>query len=185
MTSSSVAANDIQRRRGLNLLGAFVLATQARVWGRFQQECGLSPSAAAAVVGLRTFERRDVSIGGLAAIIGLTHSATVRLIDRLEAADFVARDLGNDGREVLLKLTDEGRSLADRLLQAREQVLGDVIGSIDRATLESLSTILDELLRTMTRSRREAHWICRVCDHGVCHGSGGCPVDEAATELGQ
>jgi DNA-binding MarR family transcriptional regulator len=181
----SATAEELQRRRLLNLLGALATAAEGRLWGRLEREEGVSSSAAATLVTLRTFEDRDISIGGLAAVVGLSHSATVRLVDRLSNAGLLARWPGRDGREVTLKLSPTGRAMADRVLGAREDVIAEMVGPLPASAIVSLSALLEGLLGQMTGSRRDARWICRVCDHGLCHRSGGCPVDDAATKLGE
>ncbi len=185
MSEVEIKPDELERRRLLNLLGAWVTAAEARIWRRLDEEAGLSPSGAAALVSLRTFESRPVTIRALSDIVGLSHSASVRVVDRLAGAGFVERNPGRDGREVLLSLSERGRATADRMLAAREDVLGELVSPVSSDALASLTGLFQGLLGQMTAGRRQARWICRICDHGLCHRSGGCPVDDAATALGQ
>jgi MarR family transcriptional repressor of emrRAB len=173
------------RRRLINLLGAWTAAAAAGMWRSLGDEAALSASGAAALVTLWTFAWRDTSIRALAQVLSLSHSATVRLIDRLEAGSLVRRRPGADGREVLLSLTERGRAVAERLFAAREHVLDETVGPLSLEDAKALTELLETLLRRITGSRVEARWICRICDHGLCHRSGGCPVDDAARALGQ
>jgi MarR family transcriptional regulator, negative regulator of the multidrug operon emrRAB len=185
MSAMEIKPDELGRRRLLNLLGAWATTATTRIWRQLNEEAGLSPSAAAALVSLRTFESRPVTIRALSDIVGLSHSACVRVVDRLAGAGFVERNPGRDDREVLLRLSERGRALADRVLAAREGVLRELVGSVSPDAAATLTGLVEGLLGQITEGRRQARWICRVCDHGLCHRSGGCPVDDAATALGQ
>ena len=83
-----------------------------------------SPSAVAALQTIR--QMGPMAIQDVARVIGLTHSATVRLIDRLEK-DWLVRRLTRKGREVRVEATARGRRHAgqfqDRRLTTAEGLL--------------------------------------------------------------
>ena len=88
--------------RDANLLGALGLALADRLAEAGPPE--LSGSAAEALVTLNG-RRAGSSIDALAGIVGLSHSGTVRLADRLAAAGLVERRRGADQRSTALYLT--------------------------------------------------------------------------------
>jgi hypothetical protein len=84
-----------------------------------------------------------------------------------------------------VSLTARGSELATQIRQAREAVILRAFDSLAEGEVDQLGAPLERVLAAMTTGRREARWICRTGDHGLCHGSGDCPVDEAATAMGQ
>ena len=100
-------------------------------------EDGLSSTSIAALIAIRRDE--PLSIGDIAHIVGLTHSATVRLIDRLEK-DWLVRRGRRKGREVMVETTARGKrrvsNLNDALQGSVQQVL-DQLPERDRKALNS------------------------------------------------
>lgn len=169
--------------RTANVLGALASAIGDELDHRLRAASGHGASASGALITLR--ERGALTVEELRRIVGLTHSATVRLIDRLEADGLVRRARGPDGRSVSLRLTRRGGQVALRLRAEREAVLVSVLGAVTAREQAQLTLLAERLLGAVTTSREQARLICRFCDHGVCQGGGFCPVDRAATELGQ
>lgn len=164
-----------------NLLGALALALVDEQDRRMRTASGLSPSASAAVNTLA--ESPGETVAGLAAVLGLTHSATVRLVDDLERRGLVARRPGGDRRSVALHLTERGVALRAAIVEARAQALAealDELGATERDALDGLAIVL---LRRLTTGRRAADHICRLCDEAAC-GREDCPVERRAVELG-
>jgi MarR family transcriptional repressor of emrRAB len=175
----------VSPKRAENLLGALVVVLDDRIEAAARREAGDGPSAAAAMTTLLTYSDRDMSIERLRRVLGLSHSATVRLVDRLAERGLVRRRGGRDARERTLVLTRKGRSAARRVLAERERLLGDALAPLDVGKRAELAERLEQILGALTGSRLEARNICRLCDHQTCAETGGCPVDQAATRLGQ
>jgi MarR family transcriptional regulator, negative regulator of the multidrug operon emrRAB len=129
-------------------------------------------------------ERRDLTVESLRRIVGLTHSAGVRLVDRLVAEGLVRRRAGPDRRSVSISLTSRGRRTAARLRGQCEARLIELLEPLDEDQRVTLSAVAEKLAVRLVTGRLEARFICRLCDHGVCADAGGCPVDLAATSLG-
>src|SRR6478752_6766495 len=70
----------------------------------------------------------DPSIDLLRQVLGLTHSGTVRLVDRLVAAGHVRRGPGPDGRTTTVRLTPAGRRAARSVSGARS---GRLVGALE------------------------------------------------------
>lgn len=145
-----------------------------------EDAAGRSGAAPAALAALSTHLDGE-SIGALAKSLGLTHSAAVRLVDRLEASGLVKRGSAADGRAVSVTLTATGRQLGRDILSARERALGDVLEGLRPAERRALATACEKLLGSLTASREDAQRICRLCDPDSCgHYEGRCPVTLAA-----
>jgi DNA-binding MarR family transcriptional regulator len=169
--------------RDANLLGALALAVSGRMLVG-PEAARLGPSGAAAVVAVASW-LRGATIEELSRTLGLSHSATVRLVDRLERDGIVERRPGPDARSVALRVTRRGARVADRLLRQRAEALEDVLGVLSRADRNALAGLHAALLAGITDSRATARHVCRLCDLDGCgHHEGRCPVTRAAAAAG-
>ncbi len=160
-----------------NLLGALSLALTDRVAAALEATLGVAGNAGAALLSIGT--RPGESIDQLSRVLGLTHSATVRMVDRLEQRGWVRRDRGgSDGRTASLTLTSTGRVTFRRLLKARHTALNQVTDILEHAENETLQKLLTKMLASLPRTRADARHMCRLCEHGVCLGAR-CPVGTA------
>ncbi|MEV4758872.1 MarR family transcriptional regulator [Micromonospora sp. NPDC049559] len=183
------------RQHVANVLGALSLVVADRMSAAVEAVAALGPSAPAALAALHEFLDGG-SVTQLSAALGLTHSGTVRLVDRLGAEGLVERAGAQDGRAVSVVLTPRGRRLALQIRQAREKTLTSALSALTPDELDNLSAALDTMLTTVTLARaeeRSAHghgrsqpWLCRLCDFAACGRSeGNCPVNNAVTTSDQ
>src|SRR5216110_1270529 len=97
----------MSRLRTANLLGALSGEVAERLERRLKRHPNQTDSAAAALNVLAFWE--GASNAELAKVLRLSHPATVRLVDRLEAEGLVEARPGRDRRAVALHLTGPGR----------------------------------------------------------------------------
>lgn len=166
--------------RTANLLGALALALTDRIAQETQTRAEHGATAPAALVSVGVDP--GLSVGALAQTIGLTHSATVRLVDRLARDGLVERRGGMDGRSVGLHLTRRGAARRRAILNGRNEVLSEVLTSLPAGDQAALASLIEALLGAMTRDRRQADHICRLCDEDVCPETT-CPVEGAARRV--
>jgi DNA-binding MarR family transcriptional regulator len=160
--------------RTANLLGAAVTALNDE----------LESAAAAAVEHGAAFPAALVSvqwapgltIEQLRRIVGLSHSGTVRLLDRLEREGAVERKAGRDGRSVAVYLTAKGRRQVRTILRRRRSVMDNALGLLAPAEQDQLRHLVEKLLGGMTRDREHSDHICRLCDLAACPAAA-CPVE--------
>lgn len=157
-----------------NVTGALAVA----IAGRLDAD-----SRAAALITL--LERGSLTIEWLRRIVGLSHSAAVRLVDRLADDGLVHRRPGPDRRSLSILLTARGRRTAERLRREREATLMSLLDPLEPEERRTLLALCEKVLAGAVSGRWEARLICRLCDHGVCAAAGSCPVDRAATERGE
>jgi MarR family transcriptional regulator, negative regulator of the multidrug operon emrRAB len=166
--------------RDANLLGAFALAVAERLETATREAAAHGGSAPAALSALDTFLDGS-SIDAMRKPLGLTHSAAVRLVDRLAGAGLVRRAAGEDGRSVAVFLTPAGRRAAGRVRDGRMRALAELLGPLDESEREGLTRLHEKLLAALTWGRADAGRICRLCDADACgHEEGRCPVTRAA-----
>src|SRR5918994_609610 len=83
-----------QERRD-NLLGAFVLSVSDRLRRETEESIGHTGASAAALITITQFPGRSIEF--LRQAIGLSHPATVRVVDRLVEQGLVRRRPGGGG----------------------------------------------------------------------------------------
>lgn len=174
------------RQHAANVLGALSLVVADRMNAAVEATTALGPSAPAALTALYEFLDGG-TVTQLSSVLGLTHSGTVRLVDRLSVEGLVERGGAHDGRAVSVVLTRSGRRMAKRVLQAREKSLDDALAALTPAEIEDLATTLDTMLAAVTLARaqerstrtdRQPPWLCRLCDLEACgRDEGRCPVN--------
>jgi DNA-binding MarR family transcriptional regulator len=166
--------------REANLLGAVSLAVSDRLRAATEEGASQGGSAPAALVSLAGY--LDGSpIDAVRGPLGLTHSATVRLVDRLVAAGLARRREGPDRRSVAVELTPAGHRAAAEAARAREEALEEALADLDDGERAELARLHGKVLGTLTDGRAAAGHICRLCDSHACgHWEGRCPVTQAA-----
>jgi MarR family transcriptional repressor of emrRAB len=160
--------------RTANLLGALGVVL-ADALADSAEPAGGSSTAAALVALLGP--SAGASIDALAGVVGLSHSGTVRLVDRLAADGLLERRRGADQRSAALVLTAAGRRAARQVLRRREANLQVLLGVV---TSDQQAALVEITERLLSGSRAAEPRICRLCDLEACGRSRGrCPVAPA------
>lgn len=160
--------------RTANLLGALALALGDELRRATETAAAHGASAPAALVVIGTYPGR--TIDALRPALGLSHSGTVRLVDRLEADGLVVRGDGPDARSVSLQLTPAGRAAMRTLLAERRRALDEPLAALTATERRQLDRLTAKLLTAMTHSPEQADQYCRLCDEAVCP-TARCPVE--------
>ena len=175
-----------------NLLGALSLALTDQIREATERAAGVSDAAPAALVSLRE-SPSERTIEELRLLVGLTHSGGVRLVDRLSEFGYVTRRVRPPGRSVVVTLTPKGAATADRIEQARADVLGRAIRSLSESEKDllasALSTVIgdlagDRLARRAAGNPPRGGALCRMCDFTACGREfGRCPAHATVAAL--
>ena len=162
----------------LNVIGAFAVVLGDRNRDATEHASGMGGALPAALSALHEWAGGR-TIETLASGLRLSHSRTVRVVDKLEARGLARRARDPvDGRGVLVELTPAGRRAGARVLEARAAALEDAVPAEDR---HALAQVAERALARATTGRRSAGAICRLCDADACgHHEGLCPVTRAA-----
>ena len=169
--------NNADRRD--NLLGAFVLAVSDRLRRETEEAIGHTGASAAALITVAQFPGRTIEF--LRQAIGLSHPATVRVVDRLVERGLVRRRPASPGPAVALTAAAVGKRHARTILDIRQKVIADSLPELSAAESETLAAILERALGHLSSSPGTTH--CRLCDMQRCPRSC-CPVVLRQTELG-
>lgn len=159
-------------KRTANLLGAAVLGLHDELKQTVERRSGHSGEAAAALCALG--HQPGLSNDALSRLLGLTHTGTVRLIDRLVEDGLVERrPAEHDKRAVALYLTAAGGAVRRQILKDREAALLPLLSGLSARERKTLASLLGKLLKAVSRDDGHKLKICRLCDSGVCES---CPI---------
>ena len=118
-------------------------------------ELGVSPLEGHVLTYLRKYA--PAPVGELVRIFGLKQSTFTSLLDRLERADLVRRELNPaDGRSLLVHVTDRGRDLAARLNRVLEKLEDEVRRRLRRSEVKGFHAFVaavDDVTRVRVRER--------------------------------
>src|ERR1700761_8800468 len=154
-----------------NLLGALSLAVMDRIEQGAREVVGRGGETPAALIVIGYGQ--GMTNDKLRRILGLSHSGTVRLVDRLVSDQLVERRPGKDGREVALYLTAKGNAARPDLLKSRLSATAWLLDVLSPAEARQLGTLMRELLARQETSEMDRFTICRMCDDRVCTN---CPL---------
>lgn len=166
-------------QRQANLLGAIALATVDRIRASTAASAPNAGEGPAGLVAIASFLQGG-SIAELSRIIELSHSATVRLVDKLEREGLVKRRGGSDARAVAVVATGKGVKIASSIQGARMQALDELLEPLSNGERAELARLHAKVLAGLASSGARRGTICRLCDSQACgHDTGQCPVTEA------
>jgi MarR family transcriptional repressor of emrRAB len=153
-----------------NLLGALSLAVMDRIEQGARDVIGHAGETPAALV---VIGYGPITNDKLRRILGLSHSGTVRLVDRLVSDRLVERRPGKDGREVALHLTAKGAASRKDLLSSRISAVASFLAVLSPLERKRLRELIRDVLARQDTSEIDRFTICRMCDNGVCSN---CPL---------
>lgn len=155
-----------------NHLGALAVAALDA-----QRAATADAGAASRVAALLTLhEFPGETVGGLASVLSLTHSACVRVVDALVADGLAERTRDPaDARRVTLALSRAGSRAAARLQAARLRALAALVDPLAPGERAQLAALVAGMLLGEQRDRESARRVCRYCAHSICDGAR-CPV---------
>jgi DNA-binding MarR family transcriptional regulator len=103
------------------------------------RELGLPPQQYQALLAIKGYPGRDcVTIGELAERLHIRHHSAVGLVDRMAEQGLVARETGQDRRQVFVTLTEKGTEFLQQLAATHREELRR-IGPTLRSLLERIS----------------------------------------------
>lgn len=154
-----------------NLLGALSLAVMDRIEQGAREVVGRGGETPAALIVIGYGQ--GMTNDKLRRILGLSHSGTVRLVDRLVLDQLVERRPGKDGREVALHLTAKGTTARKDLMACRISAVVSLLDVLSTAEMKRLGALIHELLARQDTSELDRFTICRMCDDRICQN---CPL---------
>lgn len=157
--------------RTANLLGALALAVTDKIEQAAHAVLGRGGETPAAVIVIGY--GAGLTNDRLRRILRLSHTGTVRLVDRLVNDGLVERRPGRDSREIALHLTNEGMNVRERLLAERLAVVGSMLDLLSECEQADFADLLAKALSRHDTTELERYSLCRMCDDRVCAN---CPL---------
>lgn len=167
----------MSRLRTANLLAALAGDVTGLLDARLKAHPSQTSSSAAALNVLGFWE--GCSNAELSRVLGLSHTATVRLIDKLEAEGLVVAGPGVDRRSVALNLTPAGEARSRELLKGRCAAVAEVVDVLSEDEQAQLARLLDKILTSRAGDDFRTAHICRLCDETACPPDE-CPMHRAS-----
>ncbi|HEX7185030.1 MAG TPA: MarR family transcriptional regulator [Thermoanaerobaculia bacterium] len=117
------------------------------------RDLGVSPIEGHVLTYLRSYA--PTPIGELVRVFGLKQSTFTSLLDRLEKAGLVRREINRDDRRsFLIDISDSGRELAERLnrlLEALEDEIRERVSARDMKGFQAVMSAVEEITRVRLR----------------------------------
>jgi DNA-binding MarR family transcriptional regulator len=161
------------RARAGNLLGAIAVVLGHRVERAAQAASGRAGGRAAALATLAQWP--GGTIEQLRHVLGLSHSATVRVVDGIVVDGLAERRAVGGGPAIRPVLTEAGIACAREVLEARREVIDAALGGLPDDDVAALNRALESLLDAITVDRPTGDWVCRLCELAACPQDR-CPV---------
>jgi len=161
------------RLRTANMLAAFAGEISERAKAILKSHPNQTDSAVAALNIMSFWE--GITNAQLAKALKLSHTATVRLVDKLEAQGFVEARPGEDKRATHLFLTDTGRKAVEPALVARCAMVTSYLSPLTAKEEAQFSALLEKLMRPLGTDAYGVSHFCRLCEFSACPGDR-CPM---------
>ncbi|GJM14608.1 MAG: MarR family transcriptional regulator [Pseudohongiella sp.] len=159
--------------RTANLLGAVAQLVSDRQAQAIDQAVGLNGSSAAALITIGNAPEQRIDF--LYKVLGLSQSATTRMVAKLETQGLIKRAQTQDGRTVSLVLSAKGKRTVKTILEARDKALFNCLGYLTAAEQGEIDGLLAKLLAASVIDEHQAFQMCRFCNGDDCDP---CPVEE-------
>jgi MarR family transcriptional regulator, negative regulator of the multidrug operon emrRAB len=163
----------MQTRAG-NLLGASPNGVADRVQRQTEAVAGRSDGRVAALATLAQWLGDTTE--ELRHCLGLSHPATVRVIDGLVTDGLAEQEHPGDGPAVRPRPTRAGQVQARRILAARMRVLHWPLSDLSGEELKQSTATVERLLERLTPDFNAGEVVCRLCDSEACPQDR-CPFD--------
>lgn len=162
------------RLSALNQLAAFALSIDDGVNTALSERFDRPHSEIETLVSVRHCD--TFTVGWLGEVLNLTHSAAVRIADRLERDGLIRRTPQTNRRFVGLVLTPAGVVLADEMIETRQEVLQHIFEDVDdKLLLKTLPTVR-RILGQNAGGKLTSYRRCRLCNEVMCGER--CPVQQ-------
>lgn len=119
------------------------------------RELGVSPPEGHVLTYLRSYA--PAAVGELVRVFGIKQSTFTSLLDRLEEAGFIRREVNpEDRRSFLVHISDEGREQAERINRRLEMLEDEIRSRVDARDVEGFRAVMgaiEEITRVQLRER--------------------------------
>jgi len=123
----------------------------------------------------------DCCIKDLAGGLKVSHPAAVKLVERLEAKDFITRAAhARDRRVVQLSATEYGRQLTEQIMISRSQTIEQLLNQASIDCNCNVIEILEAFVKAALDTDTDIDGVCLRCG---CSHDDDCPVCETEYDI--
>jgi DNA-binding MarR family transcriptional regulator len=108
------------------------------------------------------------NIGWLSNVLELSHSAAVRVVDRLEADGLLERQAKDNKKQVGLRISQKGIIISDEILSLRGNVVAKILSSLESQQLDNLADSARTVIASHVDHELDAYKTCALCDEEGC-----------------
>lgn len=162
------------RSSALNQVAAFAQSIGDELTAALSERFDRPLSEVETLVSVRHCD--TFTVGWLADVLNLSHSAAVRIADRLERDGLIRRTPQTNRRFVGLVLTPAGVRLADEILSTRREVLERLFVDVSDNAVQRALPVLRRILGQDSGGQLASYRRCRLCDEARCGKD--CPVQQ-------
>ena len=166
------------RLRTANLLAALASDIVERVDTELKSHPNQTDSWLAALNIMSFWD--GITNAELASALGLSHPATSRLVEKLQAQGLVETRSGADRRASYLYLLPAGLKLVEPALIKRCVVVERYLSPLSPEEHRQLEGLLEKLVRPLAGGDLEVSHFCRLCSFSSCPGEV-CPMHSGVT----
>lgn len=154
------------RLRTANLLAALAADISEHVQDELKTHPNQTDSSVAALNVMSFWE--GITNSELAKALKLSHTATVRLVDKLEAQGLVEARGGEDLRATYLHLTAAGAKAVRPALAARCVAAEGYLSALTPSEEKQFTALLEKMIRPLATDDVAVVHFCRLCDFTSC-----------------
>ena len=123
----------------------------------------------------------DCCIKDLAGGLKVSHPAAVKLVERLEAKEFISRTAhARDRRIVQLSATDYGKQLTEQIMITRSHAIEDLLNQASANCSCDIIEVLETFVKVALEDSKDLDGVCLRCG---CSHDDDCPVCETEYEI--
>ncbi len=131
------------------LFDAMKVAKRPRYWDEFQRRVGSQIDRPTAAI-LRLLSAQSLQFRDLVTKLGIEAPSISRKVHELEQEGLIERSPTEDRRVHILSLSNEGKSLARKIIDARFSILNDTLISWSENDKAKLSELLSRLAKDLS-----------------------------------
>ncbi|MCF6411507.1 MarR family winged helix-turn-helix transcriptional regulator [Pseudalkalibacillus salsuginis] len=159
-----------------NLLNAFATILTDKTQGLSKNELLLGDNVMPALVTIYHYPYQSVDF--LSRALSLSHSGTVRLVNKIVEKEMIAKQKGEDHRNIQLVVTTKGEEQIQQFFEKREVLFKHGIDMLNDEEKKWLESILEKILSTQANHLEQTRVICRLCNADACLHNNDCPVSK-------
>ncbi|OYT97703.1 MAG: hypothetical protein CFE49_00395 [Pseudomonas sp. PGPPP3] len=150
----------------VNQIAAFARKLDSCVNSELRKKFDRPMSDLTALISIRNCN--SFNIGWLSNVLELSHSAAVRVVDRLEGDGLLERQAKDNKKQVGLHISQKGIFLSDEILSLRGSIVAKLLSPLESQQLDGLADCARTVIAANVDQELDAYKTCALCDEEGC-----------------